>query len=777
MRRGSSYWIGAWRGALIRGCGRLHRDDRGAISVLVILTMWCFVALLAMVWNTAEQSFRREQIQTAADSAAHASAQWMTRTVNAIDAQNMIICQDASTEAVWRAAKGADAAITARLDGDIVAAERMKTSTNFGTIRGRILRQRAAIADEYELTRQALGALGGGTGANFANPQAARDYLASVQQAQGALTTFNNTTVQQLIALANSLPQTLTNEQVLDYIINFVRTSEQPILGQFQVRTRPATSQSVDVQMAAHESEVYSREMEMAGGLPGVIEQTRAQLADYYKVDLTLATLNGGVSAAGASATIAAPVKSAGDLSLQVPALHLDLIRMSYPQEALAANLLPVVFIDRISPHTRDNRIWHPNLLASADPGLRQQYPRLRPGYVVQCDQPGGWGHIWVAPLERYLYERIAADSSRLNGDYMAPLDQARSITLRDAIHVMLFGSPNGAVPSIPAIPASINVGGVNVRVLPRLDAPPAATSAYRTQVDQYNQHSAAYLQAVRTLRDLLQSYSGIYDRFTLAFASSEWTGQVDQARTTVASNLSDSRKFMVLQPYNLYYIPEWARAGVQASASAAIANRIIVRSMQQVTVDLIRDGVPDVAAAAIAYQIVAPTAQQAAELIAEEYVARPWPYEITPSMLPVPPVRGITREDRQQYFSVIAAARQTEATAPRLLASWLFNPDSTQLISYAQAETYNWMEFNSSYGGGDRFDQVTPFPWGEGQFVGAPRCWRVCTIGGWNWRSRLSLSDALGPALERNGELARCFQDAGVNTAAPEELDAINLH
>jgi hypothetical protein len=198
---------------------------------------------------------------------------------------------------------------------------------------------------------------------------------------------------------------------------------------------------------------------------------------------------------------------------------------------------------------------------------------------------------------------------------------------------------------------------------------------------------------------------------------------------------------------------------------------------MQQVTVDLIRDGVPDVAAAAIAYQIVAPTAQQAAELIAEEYVARPWPYEITPSMLPVPPVRGITREDRQQYFSVIAAARQTEATAPRLLASWLFNPDSTQLISYAQAETYNWMEFNSSYGGGDRFDQVTPFPWGEGQFVGAPRCWRVCTIGGWNWRSRLSLSDALGPALERNGELARCFQDAGVNTAAPEELDAINLH
>ena len=39
---------------------RLHRDDRGAISVLVLLTIWCLVAGLAMVWNTAEQAVQRQ---------------------------------------------------------------------------------------------------------------------------------------------------------------------------------------------------------------------------------------------------------------------------------------------------------------------------------------------------------------------------------------------------------------------------------------------------------------------------------------------------------------------------------------------------------------------------------------------------------------------------------------------------------------------------------------------------------------------------------------------
>ena len=64
---------------LRRQLQRMHRDERGAISVLVLLTIWCLVALLAMVWNTTEQAAHRQKVQTAADSAAHSAATWMGR--------------------------------------------------------------------------------------------------------------------------------------------------------------------------------------------------------------------------------------------------------------------------------------------------------------------------------------------------------------------------------------------------------------------------------------------------------------------------------------------------------------------------------------------------------------------------------------------------------------------------------------------------------------------------------------------------------------------------
>ena len=98
---------------------RLHRDDRGAISVLVLLTIWCLVAGLAMVWNTAEQAVQRQRAQTAADAAAHATATWMARAVNAAAAQNMAICQDGSTEVVWRAVAPTDEALRARIEKEI----------------------------------------------------------------------------------------------------------------------------------------------------------------------------------------------------------------------------------------------------------------------------------------------------------------------------------------------------------------------------------------------------------------------------------------------------------------------------------------------------------------------------------------------------------------------------------------------------------------------------------------------------------------------------------
>ncbi len=148
-----------------------------------------------------------------------------------------------------------------------------------------------------------------------------------------------------------------------------------------------------------------------------------------------------------------------------------------------------------------------------------------------------------------------------------------------------------------------------------------------------------------------------------------------------------------------------------------------------------------------------------------------------------MPPFRGMGVNDRQQDFTVLAAARQTDQTAPRLLMGWLFGGDDTQLAAYAQAETFNWMEFNAQYGGTERFDEGVSIPevnltsLGIHNFVGAPRGWRVGSIGGWNWRARLSLSDALYQATQTNDEFAQYLQSAGIQNFDQATINELNMH
>src|SRR5438552_813501 len=74
----------------------LHRDDRGNIGILLLLTIWALVAILAFVWNTGEVAARKQNLQTAADTSAHSTATWISRSINLVTAQNMIISEDAS---------------------------------------------------------------------------------------------------------------------------------------------------------------------------------------------------------------------------------------------------------------------------------------------------------------------------------------------------------------------------------------------------------------------------------------------------------------------------------------------------------------------------------------------------------------------------------------------------------------------------------------------------------------------------------------------------------
>jgi len=51
--------------------------------------------------------------------------------------------------------------------------------------------------------------------------------------------------------------------------------------------------------VAAHESEVYQNELAMVNLLPDSVEVQRAQFADFYKTDITLATLKNSPANAG----------------------------------------------------------------------------------------------------------------------------------------------------------------------------------------------------------------------------------------------------------------------------------------------------------------------------------------------------------------------------------------------------------------------------------------------------------------------------------------------
>lgn len=83
---------------------RLHRCQRGNVSLLVLFMGLVFYALAALAWNTGEITSAKIETQTAADSAAYSSAVWTSRAVNIVVATNMLALRDASAMGVAVAA-------------------------------------------------------------------------------------------------------------------------------------------------------------------------------------------------------------------------------------------------------------------------------------------------------------------------------------------------------------------------------------------------------------------------------------------------------------------------------------------------------------------------------------------------------------------------------------------------------------------------------------------------------------------------------------------------
>ncbi len=833
--------------ALRRRLLALHHDTRGAISVLVLLMIWCLVAILGLAWNTTEESVARAKIQSAADAAAHGAATWMARAINTIDAQNMIICQDASEEVIWLAVPPTDAGLRAKLQGELARIQQMKAQQGLQQLLDQIRSAITTIATERQMTIDALAIVKAApVDGNYADTNEFLRYQNLYRQSESAREWVWNTYVMGLPAppgapgstprpgppgpnaeglatLVSEWPTVQNQNEILDYITGYINATEMPFVLAFESRTAPATSLPIDVMMARHEEEVYQNQLAILRELPLAIEAQRAAFADLYKTDITLATLK---NSSHGPALVSVPLIPAAD----VPPIagYTDSIRTAFPEQAAAANLSPVITIDPINVHVNEAIIWHPDIGAAVPPALRTQFPSLAESYRMNANFPGGWGHIWTMPLEQYVHQRVNNDLQTIANDYMRALDQTRTgplaTTIRQMMHLPnngilnIAGLPNTLpddqpMPNIPPLAPGDPVPPVrfdSIYILPQLIVPANASDLLRAQIGLYNRHAGSFTGAVNSLRGYLISYTAFFNAFTTAFAGRLWETNVNVNCVNVLERLGMDKHFVVLSSYGLRPIPEWAKPGMYENVLATIESHILLVSIRPVINAIMADlrqndpnglgrGFLDVQhrnnalqngyigqATQIADQIVRPAAHQIALSLAAEWINRPWPYEITPPSQPVPPFRGISPADRMRDYSVIAAARQTDATAPRLLLTSYFGSDQNKIVAYGQGETFNWMEFNDNYGGNERYDVAVDIPevtylLGNfarfTNFVGSPRGWRVCTVGGWNWRARLSLADALYDALPLNDELRAYLQDAGISDPSRGALDEINLH
>ncbi len=830
---------------------RLHRNDRGNMGTLLLLTIFALVGILALIWNTSDLGTRRQNMQSAADSTAHASAMAMSRTLNAVAAQNMIMSQDASAETIWRAVPAADtganvaqpqvagqAGIRGELTAELALAEAMKKNPWLGDAERQLQKTLADVYNEESLLQQAFGAVNGTYAANMPDAQTAAKFAITLRQSALATQWVNNTYMggndpspqntppaaplpgppHERDSSGNIIPgspaglgplvtyvintPTKVEKEILDLIINYINGTEMPLLIAFEQRTAPATNQPVDQQMDKHEKAVFDTETKMVDQTPDAIEAQRASFAKFYRSDATLATVLN-------DPTLSGPAK------VPAPCIPAEVPQPISVTDTITGN--PVV-VDPINPQTYntltgDARITYPNPVV--------QIP-LVGEFTINCNVPGGWGHMWAMPVERYYNDRVWNDQQTILNTYMVILDNLRNnhanpLDLKHQIELLLNVPLDTNIDDLPGflpdgVPDPTNNGQYDqIPVLPALTAPPTSSAKFRTQVDLYNQHAAKFTGAIRILRAELMSFVTHYDRFTRSFAVDTWSAAVSDARDYVVEQLGTRKRFMVLSTYKLRFVPANAQAGLRDSAALAIADQIVEMNIQALTQQIVNNLVAN-NPNGLGGNILDPTTKQntlygdylgqasndatqalqaaavpIGQAIAQDWISRPWPYEITPPT-DTTQAAGIGTEDRQKYFTVIAAARENAQTPTHLLLPKLLGITAPTLLAYAQAESFNWMEFNKSYGGSERFDQVTTIPYGYGfnwrygaEYIPCPRGWRLASIGGWNWQPRLAFADAMSTALPNNTELGTYFTSAGLiagdQASANDAIEILNNH
>ena len=802
----------------------LHLNQGGAIGILMLFCMWAVVLIIAVIFNTIQLAAARQETQTAADTIAQASANWIARTANQATATNMLICENASAGVIASAVPPTSHQLHAFLNQELIDVQ--KTGAGSQTP---LRKFSADSATAYALANLTLSQVQGAMGNDRLTAQEKTDLQKQVTTAQTTIDWINNTWVNGAASGLADPPRDAMGGgsgliNMIDYWLNVsvpgalnltaqTIPQEIAIVDRFDARTAAGVGAGVVADLQTKRKALFTGyQQEILNQLPSVIENQRAQMATFYKRNVTLADPGLGNQNNPGSAQLRAPVMTASDPDMPTDYSHTDSIRARYPDQAakepgLASN---PISIDPVNVHTDEARIWHPGVDVPLPADLVARYPGLPSTVHVDGWEGGwhlGWGHVFCVPLEIYFDTRVVQDASGLDREYMQQIDALRK-KLHDQLRAM--GLPD----------TSPNVPGTTKSGQPLLIPPSVSTTnadaALQRAITNFNAAAYAYGNLISgDLGGRVNAYTGGLYRFTWAFAAHVWHANVDRYRFSVLKDLGENKQFLVLRTYKLQKLPDWTVQSMQSSAGQYIYQTVYSRNMGAVqslvqgtiiaseyqqllnqyqgggggpvdpTVQRYLQRQAELAAAPEVAAAVAVAVQQGASQIstevAAEWVARPWPYEITPPDQAPPKRQGLSMADRVSYFSWLAGA-QSQQPPPRVLSA-AFGKPRDPLVAYAQAEIFNWNEFSPRWGGLDQLDQVTRhvnqlssnF---NGVMSGSPAFWRLSNTGGWNWQPRLGNADALSPALTKNPEFYGYFKSAGLtpdNDA--RSLRDINLH
>jgi len=96
--------------ACARLVARLHRDQRGAVSLMTVLTLLLLVIVMGMVLNVGRQAASRVKLQNAADSGTYAGGIVLARSMNTVAFSNHLLCDVLALTAFLREGRDGNAA-------------------------------------------------------------------------------------------------------------------------------------------------------------------------------------------------------------------------------------------------------------------------------------------------------------------------------------------------------------------------------------------------------------------------------------------------------------------------------------------------------------------------------------------------------------------------------------------------------------------------------------------------------------------------------------------